>query len=101
MVEKWNRETTFSATNSPTDHLNAEQLPQNKLLNADRGHQSPRKAGHSLQKEVGQNIKEKKRDKELGIETCPWEGVVQEEKLPNSRKPSHRRACVEFWNLRG
>ena len=37
--------------------MNVEQLPQN---NAGRGHQAPRKAAHSLQKEIGQNIKEKK-----------------------------------------
>ena len=28
-----------------------------------RGHQAPRKAAHSLRKKVGQNIKDKKRDK--------------------------------------
>ena len=26
---------------------------------------------------------------------------MKEEKFPNSRKPSHRRVCREFWNLRG
>ena len=26
---------------------------------------------------------------------------MKEEKFPNSRKPSHRRVCGEFWNLRG
>ena len=35
------------------------------------------------------------------METCPREGVVKEEKFPNTRKPSHWRVCVEFWNLRG
>ena len=35
------------------------------------------------------------------METCPGEGVVKEEKFPNSRKPSHRWVCGEFWNLRG
>ena len=34
-----------------------------QLLNAGEGHQVPRKAAHCLQKEVGQNIKDKKRDK--------------------------------------
>ena len=29
---------------------------------ASRGHQTPRKAAHCLRKEVGQNIKDKKRD---------------------------------------
>ena len=34
-----------------------------QLLNAGRGHQAPRKAAHRLRKEVGKNIKGKKRDK--------------------------------------
>ena len=29
------------------------------------------------------------------------ERVVKEEKFPNTRKPSHRWVCGEFWNLRG
>ena len=28
-------------------------------------------------------------------------GVVKEGKFPNTRKPSHRWVCGEFWNLRG
>ena len=36
-----------------------------QLLNAGRGYQAPRKAAHSLLKEVGQNIKDKKRDKRV------------------------------------
>ena len=43
---------------------------------------------------------QKERQKELGTETCPGEGVVQEEKFPHSRKSSHRQVCGEFWNLR-
>ena len=34
------------------------------------------------------------------METHPGEGVLKEEKFPHSRKPSHWRVCVEFWNLR-
>ena len=26
---------------------------------------------------------------------------MKEEKFPNTRKPSHRWVCGEFWNLRG
>ena len=44
MVEEEEGEATFSHTNSSKEHLNAEQ----KLLNADRGHQAPRKAAHCL-----------------------------------------------------
>ena len=36
-----------------------------QLLNSGGGHQGPRKAVHSLQNEVGQNIKDKKRDKRI------------------------------------
>ena len=32
-------------------------------MNAGRGHQAPRKQARSLQKEVGKNIKDKKKDK--------------------------------------
>ena len=35
------------------------------------------------------------------MEIRPGEGVMKEKKFPNSRKCSHRRVCVEFWNLRG
>ena len=34
------------------------------------------------------------------METHPGEGVVKVEKFPNTRKPSHRQVCGEFWNLR-
>ena len=35
------------------------------------------------------------------METHPREGVLKEEKFPNTRKPSHWQVCGEFWNLRG
>ena len=62
MLEEQDGETTFSPTNSLKEHLNAEQTSQNNLT-ASRRHQVPRKAAHHLQKEVGQNIKDKKRNK--------------------------------------
>ena len=46
-------------------------------------------------------MKDKKRDKESGMETHPGEGVLKEEKFPNTRKASHWQVCGEFWNLRG
>ena len=46
-------------------------------------------------------MKDKKRDKESGMETHPREGVLKEEKFPNTRKASHWQVCGEFWNLRG
>ena len=38
-----------------------------------------RKATHCLRKEVGQNIKDKKREKELGREILPGKGVLIED----------------------
>ena len=35
------------------------------------------------------------------MDTHPRKGVLQEEKFPNTRKPSHWQVCGEFWNLRG
>ena len=34
------------------------------------------------------------------MEIHPGEGVMKEEKFPNTRKPSHQWVCGEFWNLR-
>ena len=62
-------------------------------MNAGGGHQAPRKAAHSLQKKVGQNIKDKKRDIRVSDGDLSLEGVVKEEKFPNSGKPSHQQVC--------
>ena len=35
------------------------------------------------------------------METHPVEGVVKEEKFPNTRKPSHQQVYGEFWHLKG
>ena len=43
-----------------------------KFLNAGGGHQESRKAAHSLQKEVGQNIKDQKRDKRVRDRDLSW-----------------------------
>ena len=45
-----------------------------QLLNTGRGHQAPRKAAHSFGKEVGQNIKDKKRDKTVRDGDLSWGG---------------------------
>ena len=71
-----------------------------QFLNAGRGHQAPRKAAHFLRKEVGQNIKDKKRDKRSTDEDPPRKGVFKK-KFPKTRKHSHWWVCGEFWNLRG
>ena len=78
-----------------------------QLPNAGRGHQAPRKAAHCLRKEVGQNIKDKKRDKR-GRDGDPSpegnlkrERLPKKERLPNTRKHSLQRVCGKPWNLRG
>ena len=45
-----------------------------QLLNTGGGHQEPRKAAHSLWKEVGQNIKNKKGDKRVRYRDQSWGG---------------------------
>ena len=72
-----------------------------QLLSAGGGHQAPRRAAQCLWKEVGESIKDKGKDKRAGMETRPGEGVVKEERLPSTRKPSHRWGCGELWNLSG
>ena len=44
------------------------------LLNADGGYHAPRNGAHSLQKEVGQNIKDKKRGKRVRDGDSSWGG---------------------------
>ena len=71
-------------------------------MNALRGHQAPRKAAHCLQKEVGKNIKDKKRDKR-GRDGAPsWEESFEKrEKFPDTRKHSHCRVCGKPCYQRG
>ena len=52
-----------------------------QLLNASRGHQAPRKAAHSLRKEVGKNIKDKKRDKSGRDRARPGKGVLKKREV--------------------
>ena len=49
-------------------------------MKAGRGHQVPRKAAHCLRKEVGKNIKDKKRDKRGRDEALSQEGSLKKEK---------------------
>ena len=51
-----------------------------QLLNAGIGHQAPRKTAHCLRKEVGQNIKGKKRDKRGRDRDSSQEGSLEKER---------------------
>ena len=56
-------ETTFSTHKFIKRTFKRRVNSTKQLLNTSRGHQATRKANHCLQKEVGKNIKDKKRDK--------------------------------------
>ena len=58
--------------------MNTEEIPQ--LLNAGRGHQAPKNAVHCLQKEVGKNRKDKKRDKRGRDRDPSQEGSLKKER---------------------
>ena len=94
MVEEQDVETTFSPTNSSKDHLNAKQLPQNNL-NAGRRHQAPKKAANSLRTEVGQNIKDKKRDKRDRDGDASWEGSHEGE----VSKQQETLSLADLWGI--
>ena len=49
-------------------------------MNAGRGHQASRKAAQCLQKEVGKNIKDKKRDKRGRNGALSWDGSLKKER---------------------
>ena len=51
-----------------------------QFLNAGRGHQAPRKAVHCLRKEVGKNIKDRKRDKRGRDRAPSQEGSLEKER---------------------
>ena len=79
-----------------------------------RGHQAPRKTGHCLRKEVGQNIKDKKRDKRAKDGDPSREGSLNRGSLfpnkhlnrgvcleTNTRKPWHWQVWGKFSKLGG
>ena len=69
-----------------------------QLLNAGRGHQAPRKAGHFLQKEVGQNIKDKKRSKTVKDGDLYWGGSCEEGEVS---KHQETLSPVGLWGVLG
>ena len=71
-----------------------------QLLKTVRGHQASIKAAHSLLKEVGENIKDKKRD-ERAPDGDLSRGGSHEGEVSRHQKTSHQQVCGEFWNLRG
>ena len=64
-----------------------------QLLNAGRGHQAPRKAAHCLRKEVGKNIKDKKRDKR------GRDGALSQEGSLKKREVSKHQETLSLLSL--
>ena len=74
------------------------------ILIAGRGHQAPRKAAHCLQKEVGKNTKDKKRDKR-GRDGAPsWESKVKSLSCARLFATPWLVACTKLlrpWDFQG
>ena len=101
VVEEQDGEAIFSPTNSWKDHLNVEQLPQNNFWMLAKGTRHLSERQPNLFKRKSDKIQKTKTvTKDVGMETCLREGVI-EEMFPHNRKPSYRHVCGEFWNLRG
>ena len=86
MVPRWWRNKTGSTFSPPQIHQKIIWMMSKfhkATLNAGRCHQAPRKAAHSFWKEVGQNIKDRKRDKRFMVGglpcrgSCEWEVSTQ------------------------
>ena len=72
-----------------------------QLLIASWGHQAPRKAAHCLQKEVGQNIKDKKRDKRARDGDPSWEGSLNRGSFQTPGNPRTGGSGGSFWISEG
>ena len=68
-----------------------------QLLIASRGHQVPRKGAHCLQKEVGQNIKDKKRDKRARDGDLSLEGSLIRGSFQTPGNPLTGGSGGSFW----
>ena len=72
-----------------------------QLLIASWGHQAPRKAAHCLQKEVGQNIKDKKRDKRAKDGDLSREGSLNRGSFQTTGNPRTGGSGGSFWISEG
>ena len=71
------------------------------LLIASWGHQAPRKAAHCLRKEVGQNIKDKKRDKRARDGDPSREGSLNRGSFQTPGNPRTGGSGGSFWTSEG
>ena len=70
-----------------------------QLLITSWGHQAPRKATHCLRKEVGKNIKDKKRDKRAKDGDPSWEGSLNRGSFQTPGNP-HTAGLGEVFESR-
>ena len=63
-------------------------------MNAGRRHQAPRKAARCLRKEVGKNIKDKKRDKRGRDRAPSWEGSLKKREIS---KHQETLSLLSLW----
>ena len=70
-------------------------------MNAGRGRQAPGEAAHCLRKEVGQNIKDKKRDKRGRDGNPSQEGSIKKREVSKHQEALLPVVCGKPWNLRG
>ena len=71
-------------------------------MNAGRGHQAPRKAVHCLGKEVGKNIRDKKRDKR-GRDEAPSqeESLKKDKSFQKPGKTLTAKSVVSLGTIEG
>ena len=72
-----------------------------QLLIASRGHQAPRKATHCLQREVGQNIKDKKGDTQARDRDLSREGSLNRGSFQSPGNPWSGWSGGGFWISEG
>ena len=69
-------------------------------MNAGIGHQAPRKAAYCLGKEVGQNIKDKKKDKKVKDGDPFWEGRLNRGDISKHQETLSLAGLGEFESQR-
>ena len=78
LVLRWHWNRMGRPLSPPQIHQRSFEARENstqQLRNAGGGHQAPRKAAQCIQKEVGQHIKDKKRDKKDRDRDPSWRGT--------------------------
>ena len=72
-----------------------------QLLNAGRGHQASRKADLCLQKQVGKNIKDEKRDKGGREGALSWEGSLKKREVSKHQETLSLESVASLGSTEG